>query len=488
PAALVAYFILGVAFSIFGAAPPSLEISRRAPAMALKAGDQQDAQANPRTAVMGIALIVAGAALTMVRTSSGVPVAGYLAIGLLLIGTISIMPAAAAALLSVVRVPRRLIPALALAQLQAGPRQAAISVAAIVASFSLMVSMLIMVTSFRASLETWLVHMLPADVYLRTSPLGETGFLAPDEQERIRTMPGVARALFIRLQTLVLDARRPPVTLMARPIDVSQPEDTLALEGRSIVPRPAAPPPVWISEALHDWYGWKPGDEIELPIASHRERFTVAGIWRDYARQNGSVVMDRDLYIRLTGDRVANDAAIWLAPGTHADELMLTLRQRLDAWEGVDIAPTAAIRARSLAVFDRTFAVTYGLEAAAVLIGLFGVSSAFSAQALARRREFGVLRHLGMTRRQIAAMLACEGSFIAAFGAAVGLALGWIIGLVLIEVINRQSFHWSMDLHAPPGQLAILTGVLLASAALTAAWSGRYAMRNEAAQAVREDW
>jgi putative ABC transport system permease protein len=146
------------------------------------------------------------------------------------------------------------------------------------------------------------------------------------------------------------------------------------------------------------------------------------------------------------------------------------------------------VRARSLAVFDRTFAVTYGLEAVAILIGLLGVSSSFSAQALSRRREFGVLRHLGMTRRQIAAMLGCEGALLATFGAAVGLALGCVIGLVLIHVINRQSFHWSMDLHLPMLPLAALSLTLIAASAFVAVWSGRYAMRHEAALAVREDW
>jgi putative ABC transport system permease protein len=488
PGALAAYFVLGVAFSVIGAAPPSFEIARRAPALALKAGDQQDARANPRTGCWGIGFMIAGAALAAMPDVAGIPVAGYAAIGLLLLGTIAVMPVAAEWLLDRVPAPRRLLPALALAQLKSGPRQAAISVSAIVASFTPMVSMLIMVTSFRASLDAWLTHMLPADLYLRAAPTGETGFFTPEQQDRIRDTEGVARVTFIRSRTLLLDAYHPPVTLLARPIEAQNAAAVLPLRTDGIVPHGSLPPPVWISEPLHDAFGWEVGDEIELPLASRSVRFTVAGIWRDYARQNGCVVMDHELYARLTGDRLTNDAAIWLAPGSGAERVSRALREGLDAAEALEIAPTAAIRARSLAAFDRTFAVTYGLEAAAVLIGLFGVSSAFSAQVLARRREFGVLRHLGMTRRRIAAMLACEGGFIAAFGAAVGLVLGWGIGLVLIRVINRQSFHWSMDLHLPLAQLAMLTAVLVATAAGTAACAGRYAMSNEAARAVREDW
>ncbi|MBX9810392.1 MAG: ABC transporter permease, partial [Burkholderiales bacterium] len=127
-------------------------------------------------------------------------------------------------------------------------------------------------------------------------------------------------------------------------------------------------------------------------------------------------------------------------------------------------------------------------EIAAVLIGLFGVSVSFSAQALARRREFGVLRHVGMTRREIGMMLGCEGTLVAGLGTAFGLALGWLVSLILIHVINRQSFHWGMDLHMPWLPLAALAAVLIAAASATAVWSGRRAMSNNVVSAVREDW
>jgi len=107
---------------------------------------------------------------------------------------------------------------------------------------------------------------------------------------------------------------------------------------------------------------------------------------------------------------------------------------------------------------------------------------------LARRREFGMLRHVGMTRRQVGAMLAAEGALVSALGLATGLVLGWVISLVLIHVVNRQSFHWSMDLHLPWGTLASFAAAMLGLAVLTALASGRRAMSDEAVHAVREDW
>jgi len=149
---------------------------------------------------------------------------------------------------------------------------------------------------------------------------------------------------------------------------------------------------------------------------------------------------------------------------------------------------STALRERSLQIFDRAFAITYALEAIAVIIGLTGVSFAASSTALARRAEFGMLRHIGMLRRQIVGMLASEGILTSAFGVAYGLALGTALSLVLVFVINRQSFNWSIDLAVPAWQLAILSVTLIAAAAVTAVWSGRAATSQDAVQAVREDW
>jgi putative ABC transport system permease protein len=213
----------------------------------------------------------------------------------------------------------------------------------------------------------------------------------------------------------------------------------------------------------------------------------VAGIWRDYARQSGAIAMNRELYVELTGDQLVNDAAIWLAPGASLDAVRSALREGLGN-ANLEIATTRELRAISLGAFDRTFAITYALEIAAVLIGLFGVGVSFSAQALARRREFGVLRHLGMMRREIGAMLGYEGALVAALGTAFGLVTGWVIGLILIHVVNRQSFHWSMELHMPWLWLAVLAALVVVAASATAIWSGRGAMDDDVIRAVREDW
>lgn len=200
------------------------------------------------------------------------------------------------------------------------------------------------------------------------------------------------------------------------------------------------------------------------------------------------MVLDRERYIALTGDRKANDGALNLAPGASREAVTRLIAERVPGADKLEIVLPAEIRSRSLRAFDRTFAVTYALEAVALAIGLMGLSASFGSLVLTRRREFGMLRHIGVMRRQIGAMLATEGAVVSALGLAVGSAVGWAISLILIHVVNRQSFHWGMELHVPWLPLALFTAVMLVLASVTAVASGRQAMSGDAVRAVKEDW
>ncbi|HEX5464324.1 MAG TPA: ABC transporter permease [Burkholderiales bacterium] len=490
PAAAALFFVLGVVAATLGALAPALEAARRAPAAALRAGDADSKEIDGRRRRPTwpvIVLFAAAAACAAAPAVDGVPFFGYCAIALILFGAILLMPRVATVSLQRLPLFRYAPLQLAVAQLRAAPRRAAISMAAIVVSFSLMVAMAIMVTSFRRSFDTWLSVTLPADLYLRAARGGDSGFLGTGEQSRISGIPGIASVHLRRERSLLLDPRLPPVMLLARPIDARTAQDRLPMIGAALVPPPQAPPPVWISEVVRDLYHMKPGQRIELPLAGKHVPFTVAGVWRDYARQSGAIVINRALYMQLTGDARADDAAIRLAPGVSAAAVEQALRNRLPD-SGIEITDSSHIRTRSLRIFDRTFAVTYALEAVAILIGLFGVSVSFSAQAAARRSEFGMLRHVGMTRREVAAMLGAEGLLMSGLATGFGLVLGWVMSLILIFVVNRQSFHWSMELHIPWLVLAATAAALIVLAALTAVLSGRQAMSGDVLQAVKEDW
>jgi putative ABC transport system permease protein len=154
----------------------------------------------------------------------------------------------------------------------------------------------------------------------------------------------------------------------------------------------------------------------------------------------------------------------------------------------LQLARPGDIRAASLKIFDRSFAVTYLLEAIAIAIGLSGVAATFSAQTLARSKEFGMLRHVGVTRGQILRILAIEGGALTSLGVLTGFVLGLAISLILVYVVNPQSFHWTMELHLPWPLLGSVAAVLVGASVLTALVSGRYALSGGPVRAVREDW
>ena len=476
------YFCGGILVAVAGALLPALDAARTPAAQALKAGDEQAMFRRVR-AWPGLVLLAAGAGLAQLGPLEGLPVPGYGAIACLLVGAIALMPLVSQAVFGLLPLTRKPWFALALAQLRGAPGQAAVSLAAIVASFSLMAAMAIMVASFRESVSAWLDRVLPAELYIRTSFAGDTGWIEPEFARQVSRLPQVARAEFLRSGRIALDPARPPLVLIAR----DRAATAFPLVGDAYAPQRADPPPVWVSEAVADLYHFLPGERISLPLAGTMRQFVVAGVFRDYARQHGAVLMDRGDYVALTGDRRINDGALWLAPGVTVAETMDAMRG-LPGAGALEMTATADIRQSSLRIFDRSFAVTYAMEAVAVLVGLFGLSSSLGAIVLARRREFGMLRHIGLTERQIRAMLATEGGLLALLGALAGLAAGAAISLVLVFVVNRQSFNWSMELHPPYLFLLGLMIVLVALAVLTAIVSGKEAMGAGPVRAVREDW
>ena len=220
--------------------------------------------------------------------------------------------------------------------------------------------------------------------------------------------------------------------------------------------------------------------------------FFVAGVWRDYVRQSGAIVIGQSDYERLSGDRRANDLQLWLAPGVDAEQVQQAVRdvaqREAGAGELLQFASAGELRATSLRIFDRSFAVTYWLQAVAIAIGLFGVAASFSAQVLARRKEFGLLAHLGLTRRQILAVVAGEGAAWTVIGSIAGLGLGLAVSVVLVHVVNPQSFHWTMDMEVPWLRLLALCAAVIAAGTLTAWFAGRAAAGRDAVLAVKEDW
>jgi putative ABC transport system permease protein len=498
PMSLLVFTAIGTAIAAAGAWLPARNAARQAPARALKGGDETPAAVVGKSWIAGLVLLTGGAVLARLPPIRGLPFFGYAAIGALLLGAVLLVPRLTVWLLRIAPRANRVVPDTALAQLRDNIALSTLSLASVIVSFSLMVAMAIMVYSFRVSFEDWLGKLLPADLQLREALGNDTAYWTREDQQAAAAVPGVARTEFRRTRPLLLDPLRPPVTLIVRGSSARQVSEELPLVKSFRGPLPDDAPPAWISEAVADLYGLAPGARIDLPLGGRVRHFTVAGIWRDYARAFGAVVITRPAYLEATQDSAANEGSVWLEPGSDPARVESDLRTALARGTGgspgfpgagsFEVLTSTVLRERSLRIFDRAFAITYGIEAVAVIIGLMGVSFAASSTALARRAEFGMLRHVGMLRRQVVAMLATEGVLMSTLGVVYGLILGGALSLVLVYVVNRQSFNWSIDFAVPLWQLGVLSVTLIAAAAFTAVWSGRSAMTHEAVRAVREDW
>ncbi|RFO95423.1 ABC transporter permease [Rhodoferax lacus] len=507
-AALV-FAALGVATALVGAWWPARLAQALPPAQTLKGlGALQD---HRHTAWMGPALLLAGGLLAMTPPLWGMPLGAYLSVALLLVGGIACLPWLVGQVLDRVAplLAHRLLPLLAVERARRVRQSAAVAVSGVVASLSLAVALTVMVSSFRHSVTTWLDTVLPASLYVRSAGSGNANELAyfdPAFVQAAARVGGVQRLSAQRTLQLTLDAAKPGVALMVRSLQDAQGRTAgLPLVGDAVAV-PAGRIGIYVSEAVVDLYGARVGQNF-APLqqvfaagstnTAGAPMFFVAGIWRDYARQFGTIAMDSADYARLSDDRRVNDLAFWLQPGTDAEAVEQALRTLADQLAGtpdgqagqlLEFGSATQIRATTLKIFDRSFAVTYWLQAVAVGIGLFGIAASFSAQVLARRKEFGLLAHLGLTRSQILRVVAAEGAAWTSLGAIAGVALGLAVAVVLVHVVNPQSFHWSMELSLPWLRLLGLAAAVVAAGTVTAWLAGQAAAGHDAVMAVKEDW
>ena len=313
-------------------APGSRHAPRPAkpPARALKGGDEAPAAVVGKSWIAGLALLLVGAVLARLPPLGGLPFFGYAAIAALLLGAVLLVPRLTVWLLRIAPRANRLVPDTALAQLRDNIALSTLSLASVIVSFSLMVAMAIMVYSFRVSFEDWLGKLLPADLQLREALGNDTAYWSPQDQQAAAALPGVARVEFRRTRPLLLDPRRPPVTLIARGSSARQVGEELPLlqsfRGRRTGRCPSGVDLRGRSRSLRLS---SPARASICRSAEQVRHFTVAGIWRDYARAFGAVVITRPAYIAATHDQDANEGSVWLKPGSDPAHVEPELRAAL---------------------------------------------------------------------------------------------------------------------------------------------------------------
>jgi putative ABC transport system permease protein len=241
-----------------------------------------------------------------------------------------------------------------------------------------------------------------------------------------------------------------------------------------------------------DLYDWRPGEMRTLPVFNGQQsaqKVWIAGIFRDYGRQHGALIMDLAAYQNISGDQEYSGIAIWLVNQADPAEVLNALRLAIPQFRDQEFNNRTNLRILSLAIFDRSFALTYALEIAALLVALFAVATGFAGQALLRQKEYALVYYLGQSSYQRTAWISVESGLLLGLAVIWGTLLGLLMSQILIHRVNPQSFHWTMDTSVPYLALTTLMFALVGSGIAAALWASKRNLKQvNLITALREEW
>jgi putative ABC transport system permease protein len=487
----------GAAVALFSAFAPAREAMQVSPTEAMSRGAHEHrARLSWRRGLAWSAAFAASAwAASLAPPLGGYPVGGYVAALLAVAAAATATPATTVLVVATAARTlgsRNAEALLAARSLESSLARTSVVVAALATAIAMMTSVGIMVGSFRETVTLWLDVQLRADLYVRAAAPAGAGINPPLPAEVggiLQSTPGVAAVdLFHALE---LHYRGDRATLGAGNLDVVRRYGRLRFlpgQGRDAILRSlsAGAARAIVSEPFANKHGVHAGDRLSVPIAGQLVTLTVAGVYYEYSSSQGYVIVDNSTLQRYLPGQPATNAAVYLNPGADAGAVRRQIQLRT-AGMGVAVAPNSELRRAAIAIFDRTFAITWALEAVALVVAMLGAANSLLALVLDRRREIGLLRYLGASPAQIRGMILTEAGFLGLLAAILGLALGFALSLVLIFVVNRQSFGWTIQFHPPVALLAAALAAVWLVTVAAALYPARVAARLIPADVVHEE-
>lgn len=471
--------VLGVAVAVAAALAPAFEASRTEPASVARRGaGQRSRRRRTRNLLLtGVALLVTAAVCWRLPPVLGLPLFGFLSGGLILTGFALLSLPGIALVNGLLRGPMARLfgaeGALASAGITGSPGRIAVAVCGLMVGFALVSSISIMIHSFRDTVDIWLEQMIRADVYVGPPSQGAAardGALDPEIAAILSRLDGVEAIDPFRARDVLYQGRR--ITVGGGDLRVFASRARLVLvEGdlETALDECLNNGAVLVSEPLANFAGLRRGDTLHVPTPRGPHPMRVAGVYYEYSSTLGYVNMDRSVFLGLYEDAALSSVSLYLRPGTSPAGVRDAALSALGPRHQVRIYLNRELRNEALRVFDETFRVTTALEIIAILVSVLGVAATLSAVTADRRDEIVTLRFLGASRRQIARMVLCESLLLGLAGVILGLAAGGLLSLLLIEVINKQSFGWTIQFHPPVGLVVQLT-VLVLAATLISGW------------------
>lgn len=365
----------------------------------------------------------------------------------------------------------------------------AIAVAALMVAVSVTIGVSLMVSSFRHTVIIWLNQTLQGDIYINAPGLTATTASTPIEPEVLTVLnrwPGVEKVFTLRSATV--DSPDGPVHIAASSNpDVGADRIYLASDGSlDFIRSQLARGSVLVSEPFANRVGLpRHGGKITLYTDSGPKVFPVIGIYYDYASTQGTVMMSLDIYRNLWHDNAITSIAVYLAPGSDVNQTAHALQNALSPIQGLLVRPNQVLRQEVLAVFDRTFAITGALQLLATVVAFIGILSALLSLELERQRELGILRAVGLTIRQLWGLVMLETGLLGAAAGLLAMPTGLSLALILVYIINRRSFGWTLQMQVLPEPFLLAFGVALTAALLAGIYPARRMSKIMAADAIR---
>jgi putative ABC transport system permease protein len=370
-------------------------------------------------------------------------------------------------------------------------RRTSVLVGALATAIAMMTAVGIMVGSFRQTIVVWMNDQLPADLYLR--PAGEESVdrhptMSPEFVDGLAKLPGVAavdryRAYEISYQGL-------PATLAGADLQVMRDfRSSDFVSGRApdkVLDEMRRRDAAIISEPFSNKHQVQAGQSINVPLGGNNVSFRVVDVYYDYASERGVIIVDRETLLRYLPDPAPSNLAVYVQRGANVDAVRRDI-EFAAAGRNVLVFSDRDLRREAIRIFDRTFAITYALEAVAIIVAVMGIGGALLALVIDRRREFGLLRFMGAATDQLRKIILVEAALLGVLANLVGLGLGFLLSLVLIFVINKQSFGWTIQFHWP---VAVLVGALSAVYAATVVaglYPARLATRLNPIEVIHEE-
>lgn len=485
---------LGLGATLAAAALPAWEAARTTPRTVQTRSSLESRQRRmvPLAAVAGLLLMAAGGVALMVPSKS-LPLA-FGALFALITGYALTVPGMTVLLLRALQGPlgwcAGVLGRMAARDLRASLSRTGVATGALVVAVAATVGVGIMIGSFRLTVEQWLQSYLQADIYLTTPSAGfEPGRtpLSPELVQRVGAIPGVTS--LTRARHLMIEGSDGPFELFVAEIPRQSFAGYWFVDGdpEALWRAFSSETAVIVSEPFAYHRGLQRGDTLRLPTDRGPVDFTIAGVFTDYSSDRGRVTISRELFESYWDDRSVDALGLYLSPGADLDGVIAAVRAGSGVGQQVLVYSNRALRQASLATFDRTFAITAVLRLLAVVVAFVGILSALMAMQIERSRELAVLRAQGLTPRQLWGLVSGETGLIGLSAGLLALPLGILQALVLIQVINRRSFGWSMQTVLAPEVLLQALLLALAAALLAGLYPAWRMARTSPALALREE-